>query len=53
MEAVFKVDGENVTTRSHAAGPWRADLQHGSAPAGLMTWAIEQLPRQRPCSSRG
>lgn len=48
MEAVFKVDGAKVVTRGHAAGPWREDLQHGSAAAGLTTWAIEQLPTAAP-----
>jgi len=48
MEAVFRVDGHNVTTREHAGGPWDPTVQHGGAPSALVTWAAEQLPTPQP-----
>lgn len=48
MEAVFKVDGNKVLARSHAAGPWDPGMQHGSAPAALAVWAAEQTPAPAP-----
>jgi hypothetical protein len=40
MDAIYRVEGSRVTTSPNAAGPWDAGMQHGSAPAGLVVWAI-------------
>ena len=46
MEAIFCVDGKNVVTSPHAAGPWDPSMQHGSPPAALVVWAAEKIPTQ-------
>src|SRR5262245_25471227 len=43
MEAIFRVDGANVVTSPHAAGPWDPNMQHGGAPASLVVWAAERI----------
>ena len=48
MEAIFRVDGANVVTSPHAAGPWDPNMQHGGAPAALAVWAAEQLATPVP-----
>jgi hypothetical protein len=48
MEAIFRVDGANVVTRPHAAGPWDPNMQHGGAPASLVVWAAERIPTAVP-----
>lgn len=48
MEAIFRVDGNRVLTSPDAAGPWDAGMQHGSAPAALVTWAAEAIPTREP-----
>jgi hypothetical protein len=48
MQAVFRVDGARVTVSPHAAGPWDATMQHGSAPASLVVWAAEAMATQAP-----
>lgn len=48
MEAVFRVDGNRVLTREHAAGPWDPGMQHGGAPSALVTWAAERIPSAQP-----
>lgn len=48
MEAIFRVDGADVVTSSHAAGPWDPNMQHGGAPASLMVWAAERIPTAVP-----
>jgi acyl-Coa thioesterase superfamily protein/acyl-CoA thioesterase superfamily protein len=48
MNAIFRVDGRNVETSPDAAGPWSPTMQHGSAPAALVTWAAEQIPTPAP-----
>jgi len=48
MEAVFHIDGNRVTTREHAGGPWDPTVQHGGAPSALVTWAAEQIPTSQP-----
>ncbi len=45
---VFRVEGDRVTTSPHAAGPWDATMQHGGAPAALVTWVAEQMPAPVP-----
>jgi hypothetical protein len=48
MEAIFRVDGANVVTSPHAAGPWDPNMQHGGAPAALAVWAAEQIATPVP-----
>jgi acyl-Coa thioesterase superfamily protein/acyl-CoA thioesterase superfamily protein len=48
MEAIFRVDGANVVTSPHAAGPWDPNMQHGGAPSSLVVWAAEQIPTPAP-----
>lgn len=48
MDAVFRIDGRRAITSPHAAGPWSPDMQHGSAPSGLVTWAAEAMPTPVP-----
>ena len=48
MQAIYRVDGNRVVTSPHAAGPWDAGMQHGSAPAALVTWAAEAIPTREP-----
>ena len=48
MDAIFRVDGHRVVTGPKAAGPWDARMQHGSAPASLVTWAAERIPTSVP-----
>ena len=44
MEAIFRVDGNDVVTSPYAAGPWDPSMQHGSPPAALVVWAAEKIP---------
>jgi hypothetical protein len=48
MTAIYRVDGNNVDTSPEAAGPWDRRMQHGSAPASLVTWAAERIPSPAP-----
>jgi hypothetical protein len=48
MDAIFRIDGQLAITSPHAAGPWSPDMQHGSAPTGLVTWAAEAMPTPVP-----
>src|SRR5215213_4075561 len=48
MEAIFRVDGNDVVTSPFAAGPWDPGMQHGSAPASLVVWAAERIPTPVP-----
>ncbi len=48
MTAIYRVDGNNVITSPDAAGPWDRRMQHGSAPASLVTWAAERIPTPVP-----
>ena len=44
MDAIFRVDGNDVVTSPYAAGPWDPSMQHGSPPAALVLWAAERIP---------
>jgi hypothetical protein len=44
MHAIYRVDGNRVEASPNSAGPWDATMQHGSAPAALVTWAAEAIP---------
>jgi hypothetical protein len=48
MDAIFRIDGNRAETSPNAAGPWDASMQHGSAPAALVTWAAEAIPTAAP-----
>jgi len=48
MTAIYRVDGNNVVTSPDAAGPWDRRMQHGSAPASLVTWAAERIATPVP-----
>jgi Thioesterase-like superfamily len=48
MDAIFRVDGDRVSVSPHAAGPWDATMQHGSAPASLVVWAAERIATSVP-----
>lgn len=48
MDAIFRVDGDRVTTSANAAGPWDPNMQHGSPPAALVAWAAEAIPTPVP-----
>ena len=44
MEAIFRVDGNDVVTSPFAAGPWDPTMQHGSQPAAMVVWAAGTFP---------
>src|ERR1700727_127553 len=48
MQAIYRVEGNRVTTSPDAAGPWDPGMQHGSAPASLVVWAAEAIPTPVP-----
>ena len=48
MEAIFRVDGNDVVTSPYAAGPWDPSMQHGSPPASLVVWAAERIATPVP-----
>src|SRR5258707_4059493 len=48
MDAIFRVDGDRVTTSPNAAGSWDPNMQHGSPPAALAAWAAEAIPTPVP-----
>lgn len=48
MNFIYRVDGNQVFTSPHAAGPWDPTMQHGSAPSALVTWLAEQIPAASP-----
>jgi hypothetical protein len=48
MDAIFRVDGNDVVTSPFAAGPWDPSMQHGSPPAALAVWAAERISTPVP-----
>lgn len=48
MTAIYHIDGHHILTSPHAAGPWNATMQHGSAPSALVTWLAEEMPTASP-----
>ena len=48
MQAIYRVEGNHVTTSPAAAGPWDPGMQHGSAPASLVVWAAEAIATPVP-----
>ncbi len=47
-EAVFRIEGNRAIASPNAAGPWSPDMQHGSAPTALVTFAAEAMPAPVP-----
>jgi hypothetical protein len=48
MDAVYRLDGDEVDTSAHAARPWGSATQHGSAPAALVARLAEVEPSLTP-----
>lgn len=48
MDAIFRVENNDVTVSPFAAGPWNPGLQHGGAPSSLAVWVAEQMPTLVP-----
>ena len=48
MPPIYRVNGHDVLTSPDAAGPWDPRMQHGSAPASLVTWAAERITTPVP-----
>lgn len=48
MDAIFRVENNEVMVSPYAAGPWNPGLQHGGAPSSLAVWAAEQVPTLTP-----
>src|ERR1700753_1821635 len=48
MDAIYRIEGNRVTTSPDAAGPWDPGMQHGSAPASLVVWAAEAIATPVP-----
>ena len=48
MDFIYRVDGNQVFTSPHAAGPWDPTMQHGSAPSALVTYLAERMPTASP-----
>jgi hypothetical protein len=48
MDAIYRVEGNRVTTSPNAAGPWDPGMQHGSAPASLVVSAAEAIATPVP-----
>jgi hypothetical protein len=46
--AIFRVEGNHVTTSPLAGGPWDPRAQHGSPPAALVAWVADNLPAPAP-----
>lgn len=47
-EAIFRIEGNRAISGPNAAGPWSPDMQHGSAPTALVTFAAEAMPEPAP-----
>jgi len=48
MPSIYRIDGNSAVTSPDAAGPWDKRMQHGSAPASLVTWAAERIATPVP-----
>jgi hypothetical protein len=48
MNSIYRIDGNRAETSPNAAGPWDRAMQHGSAPAALVTWAAEAIATAVP-----
>lgn len=48
MDAIYRIDGNDIETSPNAAGPWDPTMQHGSPPSALVTYLAEQIPAPSP-----
>lgn len=48
MDAIYRIDGPNIETSGHAAGPWDPTMQHGSPPSAMVAYLGEQIPAAAP-----
>lgn len=48
MTALFERDGDLFVPTELCRGGWDDRHQHGSPPAGLLGWAVEQVPTAQP-----
>ncbi|PYF04540.1 thioesterase superfamily protein [Rhodopseudomonas faecalis] len=48
MEAIYRIDGNHITTSPYAAGPWDLTMQHGSPPSALVAFIAESIPTAQP-----
>lgn len=48
MDSVYRIEGNIAHASSWAAGPWSSDMQHGGAPASLVSWVAENIPTRDP-----
>jgi hypothetical protein len=47
-DAVFEMREGVAHATPYAAGPWDASMQHGGAPASLISWVVEHIPTAAP-----
>jgi hypothetical protein len=48
IDAVFELKGGVAHATQYAAGPWDPTMQHGGAPASLISWVVEHIPTAAP-----
>ncbi|WP_322514551.1 thioesterase family protein [Rhodopseudomonas palustris] len=48
MDAIYRIDGNDIATSGNAAGPWDPSMQHGSPPSALVAHLAEQMPTPVP-----
>jgi hypothetical protein len=48
MNHLYRVEQDIALATELTAGPWDRGLQHGGAPAALISWAAEQIPTREP-----
>lgn len=48
IDAVFELKGDIAHATPYAAGPWDPSMQHGGAPASLVSWVVEHVPTAAP-----
>jgi hypothetical protein len=48
VDAVFELKDGVAHATPYAAGPWDTSMQHGGAPASLISWVVEHIPTAVP-----
>lgn len=48
VDAVFELKNGVAHATPYAAGPWDPSMQHGGAPASLISWVVEHIPTAAP-----
>ncbi len=48
MSFLYRVEHDTAIPTEYTAGPWGRGLQHGGAPAALISWAAERLETREP-----